>query len=562
METTHSNTNRRPSSITAGDGAGKVDSPNPVTGIIGRCRRSALGLLLLCAFTTVSAAAELSLTPTEVMLVDGRKVQGQLACELDSHLVLYSPGLGALKSFRKEFVASYTRGGKAVKVSAPRALTAEETKIDLDWNGWPDAVPEKGPKPAYTTQKWSPPKRLLVWKTLDGKAPMHDELVSGQNRVKVALFQGQDPANWLVLGAPLGSGNKWDLDTDVILPSAGLEKFYSVIIPGAQFRHLMVENHAWIGFGDPSGMNVAGNFWVHERGRGGVSSVKPGDFIGPYHTFCRNDRAPIFDQRTFNVDDPTFVAFTWDNRGYRLAQYVNVKKDAGASVEFLGSHISGDKFWIFSGIGIIGPDSSVHADTRNGDWVQKNGTLQLMSGAHWGKCQNKISTDEKIIEGLLEFGTRERPLTKDAVVQSSWKDYTGISFKITGEGKSFTVEKVGKVRMCSADPKTARVVFRYLNRDLGPQWVEEIKGTPYRELPRRTDLVLLGDVELDGVVFEDVHQGGVRLGDPAMKAKIKNVTIGQNCGGTKLEELFALYEKGKPPVGWSADPVVLKLLRK
>ena len=93
---------------------------------------------------------------------------------------------------------------------------------------------------------------------------------------------------------------------------------------------------------------------------------------------------------------------------------------------------------------------------------------------------------------------------------------------------------------------------------MGPQWCEEIKGVPYRELPRRIDLVLLGDVEMDGVLFEDTHKGGIRLGDLGMQSTFKNVTFGKNCGSTKPEEMFALYEKGKPPVGWSEDPVVQK----
>jgi len=518
-------------------------------------------LFLALFLAALSGAAELKLQPTELVLVDGRTVQGQLAAVLDSHLILYSPGLGSIKSFRKEFVASYTKDKKPIKVSAARALSPEELRVALDWNGWVDAPPEKGPKPAYSTQKWGPPKRLLIWKTLDGKTAGKPVLVSGQNKVNAAHFQSQDPANWLVLGTPLEDPAKWDLDTDVILPGVSIDKLYSIICPGGIFRHLMVENHAWMSFGDPTGMKVSGNVWIHERGRGYVSSVKPGEFVGGSHTFCKNGRPPIYDQckgHSYDTDLASFIPYTWDSRGYRLAQYIFVKKDTGFSVEFLGSHISGDKFWISSGIGIIGPDSSVHADTRNGDWIQKSGTIQLMSGAHWGKVANKITSDEKRIEGVLEFGTKERPLTKDAFIETSWKDYSGISFKISGEGMGFTLEQGATMRMASADPKTARVVFRYLDRDMGPQWCEEIKGAPYRELPRRIDLILLGDVEMDGVLFEDTHKGGIRLGDLGMKSKFKNVTFGKTSGSTKPEEMFALYVKGKPPAGWSEDPVVKK----
>ena len=87
------------------------------------CIRSLVTMLIVCCSLT-ARAAELVLTPTELTLVDGRKVQGQLACELEDRLVLYSPNLGTLASFRNEFVASFTdKDKKVVKVSAPRNLT-------------------------------------------------------------------------------------------------------------------------------------------------------------------------------------------------------------------------------------------------------------------------------------------------------------------------------------------------------------------------------------------------------------------------------------------------------
>ena len=42
---------------------------------------------------------------------------------MDDRLVVCSPGLGTLAGFRKEFVASYTKGREVVKVSSPRNLT-------------------------------------------------------------------------------------------------------------------------------------------------------------------------------------------------------------------------------------------------------------------------------------------------------------------------------------------------------------------------------------------------------------------------------------------------------
>jgi len=168
--------------------------------------------MLVVSFASVASAAELVLKPTELILVDGRKVQGQLACELEDRLVLYSPNLGTLGSFRKEFVASYTNGWQTVKLSEPRALTPEELNIKLDWKGWPDAAPSQGPKPAYTTQKWGAPKRLLVWNTLKQQPKTGKKLVSGQHVIECVLGNGKDAANWLVFGAPPEAANTVDMD--------------------------------------------------------------------------------------------------------------------------------------------------------------------------------------------------------------------------------------------------------------------------------------------------------------------------------------------------------------
>ena len=540
------------------------------------CPRLFTLALLVGLVTTAAGAAELVLTPTELVLVDGRKVQGQLAAELDSHLIVYSPGLGTIKSFRKEFVASYTKDKKPVKVSAPRALTPEDLKINLDWNGWLDAAPDKGPKPAYATQKWSPPKRLMVWKSLGGQ-PQNGTYDSSQGKVKCMVANGADAGNWLVLGAPL-DGQLWDLDTDLILPGVEEGKSYQVTAGDVSFRHVSAENHAQLLC---HRMRIQGNVWIHERGRVQVTAVKEGTFVGPFHTVIFLDRPPIGElitkewqrawARNSNCDPEGYKIVrsgSWDFGGYQLAQYIFIKKDPGASVEFLGNIITRDKFWCFSGTTILGPDCAMMADTRNGDWVMKDATLQLMSGATWGKFQNKLNLNDQGIDGTVEFGTAERPLTKDVIVATSWKDYSGLFHESSNSGtySGFSVAAQGKLRMHSADPTSARVVFRYLDRDGGIAWCNKRNGghgNPfYKELNKRIDVTFLGDVEMDGVVFEDVHQGGVRLGNLGMKSKLKHVTFGKNCGSAKPDEMFALYEQGKPPLGWLVDPVVIKAMKK
>ena len=552
METTHSNTNRRPSLITAGDGAGKVDLPNPVTGIIGRCRRSALGLLFLCAFTTVSAAAELSLTPTEVMLVDGRKVQGQLVCKLANHLVLYSPGLGIMQSFRKEFVASYTdQAKKPVKLSAPKALSPDELQ-KLDWNGWPDAAPATGPKPAYSTEKWGPPRRLIVWKE-PGK--------SGSIT---------DPANWLVLGEALPANAFWDAETDMLLPSSDAE--YRVVGGNGGhnagdrittvLRHSAVENGARFSSSDG---DFFGNDWIHRRGSNGMRFAH--NWKGGKHTFARTDYPTLYKPGVIPSDIPEKQRI-YDTVG----QYLNVIKEASGSVEFLGVIASNDKFYIQKGVAIAGPGSQCMSADRNSDHIYKGATLHILDGAIWGKRTGFVVNNSMTIEGTLTGGMPGRELTQDATIILSVKDYTGLmgGGDVGLDAAGIRVEKSGAMRIYSSDPAKARLIIRHSNNEHAPSMMglnvnPSIQGQNrprFDKAAHLIDVVFLGDVVLDGVLFEDVFKGGVRLANLGMKDTWKHVTFGPHCGSTKPEEMFAVYQKNTPPIGWLEDPVVKEALKK
>ena len=105
--------------------------------------------------------------------------------------------------------------------------------------------------------------------------------------------------------------------------------------------------------------------------------------------------------------------------------------------------------------------------------------------------------------------------------------------------------------------------FRYLNRDTGPAWSStgRPRNTPspfHNELPHLIDLLLLlGDVQLDGALIEDLHKGGIRLTDPGLRSRFKNVVFGKNCGSDKPDELSSVLKPGVAPMGWSEDPVVI-----
>jgi hypothetical protein len=69
-------------------------------------------------------------------------------------------------------------------------------------------------------------------------------------------------------------------------------------------------------------------------------------------------------------------------------------------------------------------------------------------------------------------------------------------------------------------------------------------------------MLLTGDVQLDGVEFNDVLRGGILMSDPALRARWKNVFFGpSNFAGP--DELFAPWLEAGPRVntrpGRSAD---------
>jgi len=193
----------------------------------------------------------------------------------------------------------------------------------------------------------------MIWNKLAGgpkKNGSFSRFGRGEEDSNVACIMGKtgDAGSWLVLGAP---GTTWDVETDVLLPGVDLDQAYLILASERlRFRHFSAENHALL-HANHAGMSIQGNVWIHERGRCQENSVADSTFEGPYHTFILNERPPVYTikEKSFRIDESwkPWKALTWDAYGYRLSQYIFVKKDRGASLEFRGSFFAGDKFWCF-----------------------------------------------------------------------------------------------------------------------------------------------------------------------------------------------------------------------
>jgi len=99
----------------------------------------------------------------------------------------------------------------------------------------------------------------------------------------------------------------------------------------------------------------------------------------------------------------------------------------------------------------------------------------------------------------------------------------------------------GKVRVFSENPETARLVLRWNGNR--PHFLrddnkaDKDKLDAWGKVNKKIDVAFLGDVQFNGVVFDDLHKGGVKLADPAIRKGWKNVFFG-NGNAAPGEELF------------------------
>jgi len=349
-------------------------------------------------------------------------------------------------------------------------------------------------KAAFVEQEW-PKARLLVWAT-PGKT------------VRSRAFA--DPENWLEDGKP--ATEPIDGNTDLVFPDADQEYRVSpsrerVLVP---VRHLTIGRNAKMAL-EPGGFDVYGNIWIR---RGG--SIRGFRFLkGTTHTFVRSDNpASLY-----------------------LSLHLHVRKPPEASVEFLGNFETGDDFNMNSGTTIIGPDSRFCPGDRSIQGIYPDARLVLMSGARFHKRGNQHYGNDVVVAGAILAGTPERPLTRDCFLGLSYKDKAA-RFPDPGhkrfppgkpEHRGLVVLKEGQLAVHSADPARARLVVGWHGREIVSR-SRTIKQADWmaaaQEIPHRIDLVLLGDVQLKGVVFRDLHDGGIQMADPEMHLEWKHVTFG------------------------------------
>jgi hypothetical protein len=482
---------------------------------------------------------ELQLESCTIELVDGTTIEGQLAVqfEMPDHLIVYSPRLATVRSFTKKHVHALTVDGEREQLNPKRALTDADRQL-LGRIEWPDAPPQSGLKPAYTTQSWDKPERLMVWAKPGSSGRFGD------------------PGNWLVNGATattlssteVWSGPAWgrdrgvtalDKDTDILIP-AGSEEYQVRGRRGTYMaRHITVQANAFLGNGIKG---AYGNLWIAPNGRidgGGHASLR-----GTRHTFFLNGerREPGQPIDWINIDAQGFAR-----------KWILRKDDPDASMEFIGGVNSGDETHLVRGHGIISENSSVLIGGRCCQSVRPEATLQMTSGAVIAKHNggNQLHKQDMLVAGTLLAGTPDRPLESDCYIGISFKDhesiFAGKMWREVGEKRGFIGFEIvagAKVRVHSTDPTKARLVFACHRKDgVGDTGsVPDDKQQIYDNLPRRINMVIWedADVQFNGVVFNDIEKHGIKLQDMSMKDTWQNVFYGEN-NAAPPEELYVQH---------------------
>jgi len=510
--------------------------------------------LVLCLVTwgIVSAKgadqqSELQLESCVIELVDGTKVEGKLAVQfdMDDYLIVYSPSLATVRSFLKDHVHALTIKGKRHQINAKRELTDEDKQM-LGRVKWPDAPPQKGRQPAYTSETWDAPKRLMVWKNPGTSGVLHD------------------PDNWIVVGGtdkklwqPVDTIDRRDLnvswlgsDTDILVPAAAksYQSKFSLRPAGIiKCRHVTVEHKAK--FNPSTVPTMRGNLWV---ARGGFyRSRYTTRLTGEKHTFLLNDQPRLTPGspgvkpvRSGYIVPMEHGGPGYD--GYSVGQYLNIRKANDASVELIGTIMSSDDFQMVSGTLIVAENGQLWPGTRSVQHLRAGTTLRLMSGAEYGKahnatgsgygCKYKEGSLDVIVAGRVEVGSPEYPITNDVKFGISFKEPVGFG-ELKNRLPGAVIVPGAEFVVHTADPEKARLVIGWHERHNA--WFESrLEG--YKEMPEEIALGICGNLMLENVRFENVAKEGLIMENPSTAERWKNVTFGESCHGTP-EELIVKW---------------------
>jgi hypothetical protein len=373
----------------------------------------------------------------------------------------------------------------------------------------------KAGRPAFETETW-PATRKLVWADPGKGGAMNM------------------PKNWTEGGKP--AVKPPDKDTDLDLPDSDTPYVVAPASSGrplAACRHLTIGRNAAMVGPDRSGtFEVWGNLWVKTGGM-----VHYVNIAGTKNTFARMDGAeyPVegdqaiyrFTDRIKDRNNP----WAFHSRTH-IHHKMMVTKFEGGSVEFLGKMGIGDELYVCRGKMIIGPDAEFRYNgvTGKGTFEVFDGaTLELQSGAtlatYFNESAHNVFQVSVYKGGTIQAGSPERPIAKDAYL------LLGFGRKATGSGAAGLYSAEGsKIRVYSSDPAKARLVLSSItSRADFRDGKGKLIGKPEEAASgdkAGIEMHLAGDVDLDGVLFDYVRAGGIRMKDVQARANWSPVVYG------------------------------------
>jgi len=374
---------------------------------------------------------------------------------------------------------------------------------------WPDLTG----KEAFFTQKW-PKARVLVWAQPGTSGAVAKGTPKTKNQVHV-----MNAADWLENGKPASAPP--DADTDIVLPDAG--KAYSVFLPEA--RHITIGRNA-----SAAVPRLIGNLWIKAGGKYGTPQGRL-RIRGDQHTFFRNDNGltPAGEKPQAGKKAPA---------GLILGHDLIVQKHKDASVEFLGVNRIGDEVVMWEGTVILGPQSTFKTGWPSTQVIGPEAAMVLMSGSYFGKEVSGGGPVDIHVLGSVFAGTPDRPLTRDATLGVSSPNFQKTNKgQVQGGQFGLLIDRQARLAVHSQDPTKARLILK---------WNEGIqRGEQTVAVGDKINLTLLGKLDLNGVVFDQVALGGIRLPDPSQRTQWKNVFYGPKNAG-KPDELYAKFDGDAP----------------
>ena len=388
-----------------------------------------------------------------------------------------------LTEFRPNDPAAERWYMKAAALPAYATATAHEPMYDKPglWAG--DVA-----KTRYARYNW-PKGRVLVWAN-PGKGAEN----------------GWDVSYWLEDGKP--ATEPFDTNTDLVLPASGTSYFIKLTdgrkYQPSAFRHLTVGSHACV----IGHFSVHGNIWI----KAGGSARYSDSAVGGGDTFWRNDN----------------LSGGWDKRGTQLVDHFFFRKLPTASTEFIGILWSDDNWQVESGTMIVGPDSEIGMGNRTPPVIRKGATLAMMDGAYFTHRTNMDWGDDLTVEGTLQGGLPERPLTRDARLAIGWKskgifiDSPKGGARVSSVGDiGLRLAKDGLIKACIAPRSNAHLIINcnHIDPDFREMDIQarahgmtgDVLVPKLNTLPRVIDMVLDGKVEWTGILLDDIAMKGIKI---------------------------------------------------